>query len=121
MRRFMCFVCAMFVCVFCASVARANIASRGYVNQIVDALAAKQSDWNQTDSTQPDFIKNKPDVYTKAQVDALVANQVDSYTKAEVDSLLGNKADINDVRFQTIPTSAPSGTPPSGQVYICFN
>ena len=120
MKKFVAF-CLFFVCASFAPVARANVASVGYVNQIVDALAVKQSDWNQTDSTQPDYIKNKPDVYTKAQVDALVANQVDAYTKSEVDSLLGNKADTTDVRFTTIPTSAPSGTPPSGQVFIWFN
>lgn len=29
----------------------------------------KQSDWNQTDSTQVDFIKNKPIIYNKQEVD----------------------------------------------------
>lgn len=29
----------------------------------------KQSDWNQTDSTQIDFIKNKPIIYNKQEVD----------------------------------------------------
>lgn len=29
----------------------------------------KQSDWNQTDSTQVDFIKNRPTVYNKQEVD----------------------------------------------------
>ena len=27
-----------------------------------------QSDWNQTDSTADDYIKNKPDIYTKAEI-----------------------------------------------------
>lgn len=121
MYKLIAFVCALFMCVVGTTAVHANLASRGYVDQIVDALAAKQSDWNQTDTTQPDYIKNKPDIYTKAEVDALVTNQVDAYTKAEVDTLLNNKANTNDVRFTTIPTSAPSGTPPSGQVFIWFN
>lgn len=29
--------------------------------QIVGALKIPQSDWNQTDDTQMDYIKNKPD------------------------------------------------------------
>lgn len=33
-----------------------------------------QSDWNQADQTQLDFIKNKPDIYTKSEVDDLLAN-----------------------------------------------
>lgn len=32
-----------------------------------------QADWNQTDNTQDDFIKNKPSVYTQAQTDSLLA------------------------------------------------
>lgn len=120
MKRIVAFFCFL-ICMTCATVVHANVASRGYVDQIVNALAEKQSDWAQTDSTQPDYIKNKPDIYTKAEVDALVANQVDAYTKTEVDNLLNNKADTTDVRFTTIPTTAPSGTPPSGQVFIWFN
>lgn len=105
MRKCLMFICVVSVCAFCATDVRANIASRGYVDQIVAALAEKQSDWNQTDTTQPDYIKNKPDVYTKA----------------EVNTMLNNKADTTDVRFLTIPTSAPSGTAPSGQAFVWVN
>ena len=28
-----------------------------------------KSDWNQTDETKADYIRNKPDVYTKKEVD----------------------------------------------------
>ena len=31
-----------------------------------------KSDWNQTDETKADYIKNKPDIYTKEEVDAKV-------------------------------------------------
>lgn len=31
-----------------------------------------QSDWNQTDNTEEDFIKNKPPIYTKNEVDNLL-------------------------------------------------
>ena len=30
-----------------------------------------QSDWEQSDSTQIDYIKNKPSIYTKAEIDAM--------------------------------------------------
>ncbi len=88
-----------------ASVARAEVvlASREYVDAIVGTL--KQPDWNQTDVNASNYIKNKPDVYTKNQVD----------------DLLDSKANVNDIRFSTIPSAEPSGTPPEGQVYIWFN
>ena len=35
----------------------------------ISIATQKQSDWNQTDSTQVDFIKNKPTVYNKQEVD----------------------------------------------------
>jgi hypothetical protein len=28
-----------------------------------------KSDWNQTDETKADYIKNKPDIYTRKEVD----------------------------------------------------
>lgn len=33
------------------------------------AEANVQSDWNQTDTEEDDYIKNKPDVYTKTETD----------------------------------------------------
>jgi len=32
-----------------------------------------QSDWSQTNSSEDDFIKNKPDIYTKTEIDNLLA------------------------------------------------
>lgn len=38
----------------------------------------KQSDWNQTDSTQVDFIKGKPTVYNKQEVDNKLTTKQDT-------------------------------------------
>lgn len=46
------------------------------------------SDWNQTDSTQFDFIKGKPDLSLKANIS-------DVYNKTSIDNFLANKANIN--------------------------
>ena len=42
--------------------------------------AKVQSDWNQTDNSAEDFIKNKPAVYTKTQTDTLIDRKVDKET-----------------------------------------
>lgn len=39
------------------------------LKEISIAFGQKQSDWNQTDSAQVDFIKNKPIIYNKQEVD----------------------------------------------------
>ena len=107
----------------------ADIASAGYVREIVDALRV-QPDWNQTDASASDYIKNKPQI---PSVDAVeyVANKVDvispnasetQYPSVRaVNDALSAKADSDDVRFNTISTTAPTGTPPAGQVFIWFN
>lgn len=47
-----------------------------------------QSDWNQTDSTADDYIKNKPDIYTKAEINQkLVGAMTYKGTKAAVSGL----------------------------------
>lgn len=124
------FVVLIFVCcVFCATGARADIASAGYVNDIVSALDV-QSDWAQTDSNARDFIRNKPEIPSPDAVE-YIDNKVleisDSVTDNQypsaraVNNALSTKADVNDVRFNTVPTSQPVGTPPAGQVFIWFN
>ena len=144
--------------------ALADLASAGYVNEIVDALRV-QSDWNQTDSGALDYIKNKPEIPSVDVVNNLaqvvgndttglvksvadlqtgvseinnslgqkenVVNKtqtIDGNSTAEqypsaaaVNNALGQKADVDDVRFNTIPTTQPSGTPPAGHVFIWFN
>lgn len=109
--------------------ARASIASTGYVNEIVDALKI-QSDWAQSDPAALDYIKNKPQIpsvdaveYVANKVSQISASATDSQypSAAAVRSALDTKADTDDVRFNTISTTVPTGTPPAGQVFIWFN
>lgn len=61
--------------------------ARSYANQA--STGQLQSDWNQTDSTQKDFIKNKPDLSTyattKALSDGLAGKANSSHTHAIAD------------------------------------
>ena len=114
----------------CFSVAYADMASTSYVQEIVNAIQVAQPDWAQTNENAPDFIKNKPDIPTADRVE-YVANKTtdinDDSTDAQyptaraVNASLATKADADDVRFNTISTTQPIGTPPAGQVYIWFN
>lgn len=47
------------------------------LKEISIASEQKQSDWNQTDSTQVDFIKNRPTVYNKQEVDNKLTTKQD--------------------------------------------
>ena len=47
-----------------------------------------QSDWAQNDPTNPSFIRNKPEIYTKAEINVLLDN---IYTKSEVDGLISDE------------------------------
>lgn len=107
----------------------ADIASAGYVREIVNALRV-QPDWNQTDASASDYIKNKPQIpsvdaveYVANKVSQISASATDSQypSAAAVRSALDTKADTDDVRFNTISTTVPTGTPPAGQVFIWFN
>lgn len=121
---------AFIVCSVCLiSGATADIASAGYVREIVNALRV-QPDWNQTDASASDYIKNKPDVPASDVVE-YIANKVDvispnapetQYPSVRaVNDALSTKADSDDVRFNTISTTQPDGVPPAGQVFIWFN
>lgn len=48
------------------------------LKEISIAFEQKQSDWNQTDSTQVDFIKNKPIIYNKQEVDDKLITKQDT-------------------------------------------
>lgn len=48
------------------------------LKEISIASEQKQSDWNQTDSTQVDFIKGKPTVYNKQEVDNKLTTKQDT-------------------------------------------
>lgn len=125
-----CFFAVFIVCLVCWTYgAMADIASAGYVREIVDALRV-QPDWNQTDASASDYIKNKPQIpsvdaveYVANKVSQISASATDSQypSAAAVRSALDTKADTDDVRFNTISTTAPTGTPPAGQVFIWFN
>lgn len=125
-----CFFAVFIVCLVCWTYgAMADIASAGYVREIVNALRV-QPDWNQTDASASDYIKNKPQIpsvdaveYVANKVSQISASATDSQypSAAAVRSALDTKADTDDVRFNTISTTAPTGTPPAGQVFIWFN
>ena len=54
---------AIFAPLFFVSSANAVVASKAYVDAIVGAIAVPvQSDWNQSDNTAADYIRNKPDI-----------------------------------------------------------
>ncbi len=74
-----------------------------------------------------------PHSVTKAQVGLESVQNVDqtnasnltsgtvAYDRLPVGTATGTVASGDDVRFNTIPTTKPSGTPPAGQVFIWFN
>lgn len=54
-----------------------------------------QADWNQTDSAQKDFIKNKPDIYTKSEVDSkLTAVYVYKGTVNTIEELPSSEVEV---------------------------
>ena len=76
---------------------------------------------------------SNPHSVSKAQVGLANVQNVDqtnatnltsgtvAYGRLPVGVVANTVAAGDDVRFNTIPTTAPTGTPPSGQVYIWFN
>lgn len=131
--------------------AHGDIASVEYVDKIVLQLQPNnnvQPDWNQTDTSAPNYILNKPDllVYddhiqsaqnphnvTKRQiglanvqdVDTTNADNITSGTVAvgrlPVGTQSGTVAAGDDARFVAVSTSVPAGAPPSGYVWLYFN
>lgn len=110
--------------------ARANIASKTYVDSIVRVITQQQADWNQQDASAPDYIKNKPAIvapdaveYVANKTTQIGADSTDTQypTARAVNTALSAKADTDDIRFDTIPTARPAGTPPTGRVYVWFD
>ena len=68
-----------------------------------------QADWNETDTTSPAYIKNRPSVYTQTETDGMLnekANVATTYTKTETDGLLDGKADVQTpVSYETLNQS----------------
>lgn len=56
-----------------------NKTLQDYLDGIVSG-ESMQSDWNVTDSTSPHYINNKPDIYTKTEVDNKIQEAVDEIT-----------------------------------------
>lgn len=52
-------------------------------------IGGEQSDWNETDPSAESYIKNKPDIYTQQQTDALVAQERQARQQADT-TLDGN-------------------------------
>lgn len=66
-----------------------------------------QSDWNQTDDSEDDYIKNKPSVYTKTEIDQMLAGNV----KREIVSELPQTGVDGTIYM------VPSATATTGDVY----
>lgn len=66
-----------------------------------------QSDWNQTNSASDDYIKNKPSVYSKTEID----NMLSANVKYSVVSSLPSTGTAGTIYM------VPSTTSPSGDVY----
>lgn len=87
-------------------------------NAVIDACEADQiqADWNQTDNTKKDYIKNKPDLsgFITKSVDDLTNYYLKSetYTKDEVASLIGA---IHQFHYE-IYASTSEVTDPQGNV-----
>lgn len=103
------------------------IASKNYVDSIVSMLLDDQSDWNQSDSTKPDYIKNKPsfDSYIPTSQKAAASGVASLGTDAKVpiaQLAIGTNATSvaigNDERFDSIPVGAPGIGAPAGRALI---
>ena len=106
-----------------ATNAHADIASVQYVQSILSSLDIASHIQN----------TNNPHGVTAAQVGLGNVQNVDQTNAANITSGTLNVARLpvgtvastvaagNDDRFDTIPTSAPSGTPPTGRVFVWFD
>lgn len=91
-------------------IARADLATINYVN---DA----KSDWTQTEETEPNYIKNKPEIVSNIISDQTFPDTTIPNANA-VKNALKSKADTTDTRFDTIPTKMPNITPENGRALI---
>lgn len=102
--------------------AQTNIATKAYVDSMVTNV---QADWGQDNPSSNDYIKNKPQniqITDNMATDLEADNSENKYPSVgAVNTALENKADVDDVRFNTVSTTQPNGTPPEGQVFIWFS
>lgn len=75
-----------------------------YLDGIVSG-EAEQADWNATNTMSPAYIKNKPEVYTKAEVQALV-NGVSKFRPVLADALPVASEDTME-KLYLIPSTNP--------------
>ena len=83
----------------------ATVATSGSYNDLEDKPtipdAQIQSDWNQTNLSAKDFIKNKPTLFSGSYND--LADKPTVYTQQQVDNLISPKANASDL--STVATS----------------
>ena len=111
MRKYLAVICVMFapVCSYAA------VTSTEYVSEVVNAHALDTSNPHHVSAAQVGLgnVKN---------VDTTNAANITSGTvdtaRLNVGTTENTVAAGNDVRFNTIPASRPTGTPPAGQVFI---
>lgn len=125
------------ICMFCLGgfyfpgVSYADLTSKGYVDAIVAAVASSKVDKTEFNSHASN--NSNPHAVTAAQVGLGNVKNVDQTNAGNLSSgtvaygllPVGNTANTvaagDDVRFGTLPTVAPTGTPPEGQVFVWFN
>ncbi len=123
--------CILLWGVFTPLCARASLASKGYVDEIVSAITDTVASKADFDAHVADF--DNPHAVSKAQVglenvknlDQTNADNLSSgmvaYDLLPVGDVAGTIVAGDDVRFRTIPNVAPTGSPPEGQVWIWFD
>lgn len=85
------------------------------VNVVVSSPASNvQSDWNETDETDPAYIKNKPDLsqFITNTVDNLTNyyKKSETYTQSEIDALVASVASLNIEVVNELPVDNISTT-----------
>ena len=98
----------------------------GYASQISAKANATDLSGHIANTANPHAVtKTQVGLSNVQNVDQTNANNLTSgtvaYGRLPVGTAASTVAAGNDVRFNTIPTTQPSGTPPSGQVFIWFN
>jgi hypothetical protein len=98
----------------------------GYATQISDKANASDLSGHVGNTSNPHSVnKTQVGLGNVQNIDQTNASNLTSgtvaYGRLPVGTAASTVAAGNDVRFNTIPTTQPSGTPPSGQVYIWFN
>ena len=112
------FLISVLLMAFVAIEAKASIPSSAYMQQQVDIHA------NKTDNPHS-VTKSQVGLANVQNVDQTNADNLTSGTVAvnrlPVGTVQNTVAAGDDARFNSIPTTQPTGTPPSGHVFVWFN